>query len=313
MNKSVTRSPINLDIDVKLDRVLAATKASGENSLEDNALNCSRMTLQKLQDTINQRLFSRFGSPLGDNRVRKAYNLLSDGRRSHLSLEQVRQLMLSKLSLNVPMSIISQLFEIIDPHNTGTVRTMALVAQITSSNDDKLQGSLRLNEKDEPSVQSVEAHSHAYASHDGCVLHLAPPPSIKTAVEKGTWSIEDIEEAIYQQILQRTGKGSTMLQTLMRCFEAQGSLGIRKDQVTFSLRTKFQLPLSDADIDVFIAKYDLSQTGVISLQDLVKGIIQGREKIEPLLQDIHAANQSLADAPDRDERFSIVFIFKNIS
>jgi hypothetical protein len=289
-----------LDIDFKLDRALATSKTSGETSLEDNALNCSLMTLQQLQDTINQRLFSRFGSPLGDNRIRKAYSLLSDGRRSHISLAQARQLMLSKLSLNVPIRIISQLFEKIDPHHTGTVKTMALVALITSSNDDKLQGSLRLNEKDETSIHLVKAHPHAYASHDGRFLHLAQPPSIETAVDKRNWSIEDIEQAIYQQIIQRTGKGSTMLQTLMRCFgDAQGSLGISKDQVKFSLWTKFQLPLSDADIDLFVAKYDSSQTGFISLHDLAKGIIKGHAKSEPLLQDNNAANESLADSDDR--------------
>jgi Ca2+-binding EF-hand superfamily protein len=222
-------------------------------------------------------------------------------------MDQVKLVLLSKLSLNVPDQLLSQLFEKVDPNNSGTIKTLALVVVITNSSDRDMKSSLQLN--------TPESFDCTTPFTSTITQQITPQLPLESTVKarRPAWTVRKIEDALYQRIVQRTGKGSTLTKTLLRSFtNLQGrktmNEGISKDQLKFTLEAMFHLPLNQDEIDSFFEKYDLKDSGYISLRDLAEGIIKGQAVCETSPGGINTVGNFTVD-PNQDGKYVILYVF----
>jgi Ca2+-binding EF-hand superfamily protein len=297
------------DSDLKLTKAISRAKEAQNASkihVAGNSLDCRGMSVEKLFSTINERISAKTGSFLGDYRSRKALEIFADGRRSLLDLESIKRLLAVKLDLIVPDSLLKTLFEVLDPTNTGYIKTRSLVVAVLNDGTSGEKAlSLNLENRSGQTAQGSTV-LHPFATFDGQFLHLSPPPDGGSLTRTHAYSVDDIEDAICEQVVQRTGKDSTLLKTLRTCFgdirSSYGkNVGISRDQVKYSLWTRFQLPVSEDEIESLFVKYDPLRTGLIQFDSFANGIIQKHGASEALMQD-NGTEVSLADDPNQDAR-----------
>ena len=281
------------------------------DKVHHSSVDCSNYSLEQLFDTINERISSKTGSSLGDYRMRKAYELFSAGQKvtndgnSILTREQMRSILQLKLNLLVPESLVEKIFEAMDPLKTGIVKTRNFVTAVVNSSHLGTEPSLRIegdqSEATERGMQSSEERK-PFATYDSKFLNLAPPPKANSLHEREPYTVADIENAICEQIVQRTGKGTTLVQTLVKCFgdsrndKEIKNVGITRDQVRFSLWTRFQMNVTDDEINLLFAKYDVKKTGLLPLHPFVEGVIKNHAMSKALMAEAEVEG-SYADDP----------------
>lgn len=188
-----------------------------------------------------------------------------------------------------------------DPMRSGTIKTRQFVVAVIKSGVSGFNVSLQVDESN--GSGPLEKVQEPYATYDAKFLHLAPPEGTGTERHSKN-SVEDIEKAICDQVVQRTGKGTTLIQTLVRCFgDARDRLekgaGITKDQVRYSLWTRFQMRVTDEEIEQLFAKYDKEKRGLLPLHAFIEGIIKNHAMSKALMEEAEVAG-SYADDPNHD-------------
>ena len=97
--------------------------------------------------------------------------------------------------------------------------------------------------------------------------------------------------------------GTTLVQTLVKCFgdtrmdKDDKNVGITRDQVKYSLWTRFQMRVTEAEIDLLFKKYDKDNTGLLPLHPFVEGIIRKHAMSRALMEEAEVEG-SYADDPD---------------
>jgi len=188
-----------------------------------------------------------------------------------------------------------------DPFRSGMINSKRLVTTIIKSSYSASDASLQI---DDNVLNNSDKISEPYATYDAKFLHLNPPQPSAVETKRAVHTVEDIERAICDQVVQRTGKGTTLIQTLIKCFgdtrnKVDKNVGITRDQVRYSLWTRFQMHVTDEEIDLLFIKYDKQKRGLIPLHAFVEGVIKNHAMSKALMENVEVEG-SYADDPYHD-------------
>jgi Ca2+-binding EF-hand superfamily protein len=236
-----------------------------------------------LKDKIRERARSLGSS---DSQLQEAVYLLSESRSPFLTRSQLKFGVSIRLNIHLSDKQIEEIFEAFDPMHTGVIKLMEFVKALLKTSSDELNASVLLK----PSHQNLGNTSRGVEptiTYDHKVLNLE---SIYVAPQLRLTLVQ-IENAIRYKISERSFRGRN-LQTLHKVFgdtrsgDAKGNLFISRDQIKYTLFKRFQLNLSDEEIELIFHKYDPEGRGKIPIRRFVKGIIEDEENAnEPLIEE----------------------------
>ena len=285
------------------------SNAYKKGTLHDASIDCSEFTLEKLFDVMNHQIMVKTSSSLGDHRVNMAYTMFSDGKNSadgknsYLSRQQLKSKLRDKLGLLCPDNLIELIFKAMDPQNTGVIKTRHFVMSVVNSYTRNTQPSIKMvPEHGENGEFKLQKEREPYATYEGKFLYLAPPPKANLEQVREPYKVEHLEQAICDHVVQRTGRGTTLVQTLVKCFgdtridKSEANAGITRDQVKYSLWTRFQMRVTEDEIDLLFKKYDKNNTGLLPLHPFVEGIIKNHAMSKALMEEAEVEG-SYADDP----------------
>lgn len=262
---------------------------------------------------IGSKLSIKSANIRGDNKFQKASVILSENRSSDLTRAQLKSALQYRLALNFSDIQIDIIFRKLDPDCTGIIKVRQLASAITKIDSDTSQMSLTINRRTvtvpgqnanastnigsasgtllssgsgTANANGIPVSQRAHVSYDYAIKGLVPPdPSTCKKMH-----IPELERQIRDKLFEKSSLGANMIQTLVKTFgdsrdSSSQSQGITKDQLFYTIWNRFQMRVSENDLNSFYKKYDPSNQGYIPLQSFIEGVIAKHSLNEPLLED----------------------------
>eukprot|EP01041_Mallomonas_annulata_P001828 gene1828-3540_t len=245
--------------------------------------------MQEIRDRITCRTTSNSKT---DNRSQKAFFLLSEPRCHEITRAQLKRNLECRLLISLTDSQIEEIFDRYDTMREGVVKTRNFVNGLFKDSVDPVGMSLTIDSGigniGVKSTATSKPPSVARVSYDKTFSGLSEPPAPEHMRPQ---TVLELERRIREQILNRCKGANKYVLTFLRCFgdttdkNAKEIKTISRDQMRYTLWGRFQLSVSDAEIDLLFLKYDKNNTGVIKAYDFLRGIIKEHAMNEPLLTD----------------------------
>ena len=260
-----------------LDKAIIKAK----ESLEKEESSQFDKTMQKLSDCVEKKLTN----DCGRDRLKPVYRLISESRSPVITRLQLKTASLTRLNCPLQDFEIDCIFKKLDNLRVGSVRTRVLIDAILSKIPVPQKASLSTVAQDEtkqaPTVVGNDAARMTY-DHKFVNLH-APDPALCPM-----YSVWDLENIVRKKITETSTASNNMLKTARRLFgdggHSSGDLEISRDQLRYTFWKVLRVDVADRDIERFFQKYQ--HNDVITLSDLMEGIIKKEAVEEPMLEDL---------------------------
>jgi Ca2+-binding EF-hand superfamily protein len=259
----------------------------------------SASSYDEIINLIGLKLSIKSANIRGDNKFQKANILLSDNRSSDLTRAQLKSALQYRLALNFSDSQIELIFKQLDPEKLGVIKVRQLASAITKIDSNTSQMSLtitrRVNNVVIPAADVAGGSSYgigigdsnistniaatssnisnqrALVSYDHTIKGLTPPDPATCK----KMHIHELERQIRDKLVEKSSLGSNMIQTLVKTFgdSRDANLqnqGISREQLLYTVWNRFQMRVSENDLNAFYKKYDPSNRGYITLQSFVE-------------------------------------------
>lgn len=276
------------DMDSVVDKLRADLRKAEIPGYVEQSDTYHRLSLDQVFRVLRDKIVSR-ARTLGssDSQIQEAVYLLSENRSPFLTREQLRFGVSIRLNIHLSDAQIHEIFERFDPEHSGVIKLMEFVRALLDDKGVNRSATIDLKSCGDASMGKSGRGVEPSITYDNKVRNLES----STVAPENRLTLEQIENTIRYKISERSFRGRNV-QTLHKCFsdtrsgDAKATKHISRDQVKYTLFKRFQLRLSDEEIDLLFAKYDPEGRGKILIRRFVEGIIENEENAnEPLIEE----------------------------
>lgn len=249
------------------------------------------MNYDQVIDAIYSEMITRINCLSGENKLKKAYILIGESRSPVVTRQQLKIACQSRLSLFFNDLEIDEVFDKLDTNRSGTINIRQLINIILRKEDNGVSMSVLGLGEGAPRTYKVrkstyEDNQNAVITYDKKFKGLTAP----LPVHCRPYSIAEIERFIADRIFERSNLNDNMVKTTMKLFNDGESINgyhvITLDMMRYTLWKRLKMNVTDEDLQKFYRSYaQKSPDGVIRMFDFIEGIVKGRNKFEPILDD----------------------------